>query len=273
LLQRDNHVVTPAWRFSISAPPQLEFGLVGRNSASTFTGLCGPHDDQLFAPIEKNPLDLSDLEHLFLLAYRAATRELHATMEAAVKLQTAYQERIDRGLDSPDDPTPAGLEATTHILLAYQTFRYRSILDEALLGGDFSSMEHDVVVASVSQPTVAVSSLFSAGSAVTDRDVALVHLSVIPVSITDTAVVWSYTRASAQTARKNLHRVFESTGRRQLHEISRVILAKCENLVLSPSYFASWSPNKIRAVADYFVATMGGEAELDSPDLDLFDAN
>ena len=51
--------------------PQATFKSEGRNEASTFTGLCKFHDNHIFEPIEKHPLNLGNPEYLFLLSYRA----------------------------------------------------------------------------------------------------------------------------------------------------------------------------------------------------------
>lgn len=68
---------------------------IGINQASTFTGFCTRHDDQLFAPIEKNPVSYCR-EHAFLLTYRALCQELYK------KRARAQQENVirdwDRGL-------------------------------------------------------------------------------------------------------------------------------------------------------------------------------
>src|SRR5688572_1590589 len=98
-LARDGHVVRFVRSVSLDEGPKIQFGLVGRNQATTFLGLCGRHDGLIFAPIEKGELALENEEHLFLLAYRAAYRELHATMEGAAKAQDGYLERVERGLD------------------------------------------------------------------------------------------------------------------------------------------------------------------------------
>jgi hypothetical protein len=72
---------------------------VGRNFATTFEGFCSNHDAILFRPIETQIFDLANDEQLFLYAYRAIVRELHASMEAAIKLQFGYQGRVEAGLD------------------------------------------------------------------------------------------------------------------------------------------------------------------------------
>ena len=56
--------------------------LVGVGHASTFTGMCGFHDDQTFAPIEKKPF-VGCPEHAFLLAYRHFCKEVFTKRAAA----------------------------------------------------------------------------------------------------------------------------------------------------------------------------------------------
>ena len=56
--------------------------LVGIGKASTFTGMCGFHDDQTFAPIEKKSF-VSCPEHTFLLAYRHFCKEVFTKRAAA----------------------------------------------------------------------------------------------------------------------------------------------------------------------------------------------
>ena len=77
-------------------PPEITFQPVGRNHATTFTGLCGNHDHELFRTIEKNPLQISDSQHLFLLSYRAVLMEAHATRKAMIDVQLWYQRLRNR---------------------------------------------------------------------------------------------------------------------------------------------------------------------------------
>ncbi|KKM07878.1 hypothetical protein LCGC14_1729540, partial [marine sediment metagenome] len=74
LLCEDDHVIMPKGGVNINTGPFLKFEEVGRNKATTFTGLCDKHDSQLFEPIDKNRFDSKNKEHLFLLAYRSVLR-------------------------------------------------------------------------------------------------------------------------------------------------------------------------------------------------------
>lgn len=66
-IARNNHIYAPAG--------ELGLALRGIRQASTFTGYCAYHDDELFAPIEKRALRVNE-HHSFLLAYRAMGKEI-----------------------------------------------------------------------------------------------------------------------------------------------------------------------------------------------------
>lgn len=76
-------------------PPEL----VGINRASTFTGFCGKHDTDLFAPVERRSFT-STPEQCFLLAYRALAREIY-TKNANADLSDVRKE-ADRGRPESD---------------------------------------------------------------------------------------------------------------------------------------------------------------------------
>jgi len=69
-LADDGHVVMPQMKLKVPPPADIEFKRVGRNKATTFSGLCSAHDNHIFRPIDDSIPDATDLSHLFLLAYR-----------------------------------------------------------------------------------------------------------------------------------------------------------------------------------------------------------
>jgi hypothetical protein len=87
-----------------------------------------------------------------------------------------------------------------------------------------------------------------------------------------TALVLSYVPEFAVKARAYLRRLIYSSGKGQLLELSRVVLRHCENFVLSPAYFETWTDKKKRAVLRYYGLTMWANEDPDSssPDLYLF---
>lgn len=97
LLQERGHVYAPRLQLTLKEP-RLEFGLIGRNLATTFHGLCNEHDTEIFRPIETAHLDPLNEEHLFLLSYRAVLKETHATAKSAVDTQSGYTAGVKEGL-------------------------------------------------------------------------------------------------------------------------------------------------------------------------------
>jgi hypothetical protein len=270
-LARGGQVIGLTQSVSLDKGPQIQFGLVGRNQATTFTGLCSRHDDLIFGPIEKNELNLADPEQLFLLAYRAAYRELHATMEGAAKVQAGYRERVARGLDPKDSPSPAGLLAVERMMVSWVTFKYKSLLDTAYAESDFAQMAHDLVSLDVERPTVAACTLFSVDHIHVRDDVLRIHLNVLPIGPTRTEVLFSYLQSDASPARAFLDRILRSQNLHQRYELSRLILNSCENFVLSPDYFDMWTEEKKRTVQTYFVRTLlKSDLGYESSDLYLF---
>lgn len=63
-----------------TANAKFELNSIGRRKATTFTGFCGKHDNEIFKPIEENDYVIGNKEQEFLFAYRALAKEYHAKM-------------------------------------------------------------------------------------------------------------------------------------------------------------------------------------------------
>lgn len=72
--------------------------LVGLGNASTFYGFCVKHDNELFAPLEKEEI-IPTSKQIFLLAYRSLCHELY--LKNADSELTATQRLTDRGRPLP----------------------------------------------------------------------------------------------------------------------------------------------------------------------------
>jgi hypothetical protein len=191
-------------------------------------------------------------------------------MEGAAKVQGSYLERVERGLDPKDSPSPAGLFAVDRMMVSWETFNYKSLLDAAHAERDFGLITHDVIVLDVERATVAACALFSVDHIHVRDDVLRIHLNVLPVG-PKTVVLFSYLRSDASQARAFLDRILGSHGPHQRYELSRLILDSCENFVLSPDYFDTWTDAKKSAVLAYFVRTLlKSDLAYESPDLYLF---
>jgi hypothetical protein len=256
LISDQNHVAMFKPRFSKEGP-SIELKKIGRNEASTFTGFCSQHDGDIFRRLDTEALDLADTEQLFLLAYRSVSRELHATMEGAVKLQSAYQDRVARGVDAGNVPTPAGMEAVSRMFVAWQTHKYRSQqFDQLLVTKNFGQLEHDVVEMDGQNAVLAASCLFSLDEIQIGDDCARVVLNVLPVSCEKTVAIFSFAKKDAGKARLALDRTLTSTGFLQKYEISKLLLERTENFAVSPCHVASWSAEKLEAITAAFQETL-----------------
>lgn len=255
-LAQNGHVVALTRSVTFDEGPKIDFGSIGRTQATTFTGLCARHDDLIFGPIEKCELDFGNSEHLFLLAYRAAYRALHATMEGAAKLQACYLERIKHGLDSKDSLSPAGLFAVNRMLVSWETYKYKTLLDAAYVKREFSLLTHDVITLDAQQATIAACALFSVDDIIARDDVLRIHLNILPVAPVTTVALFSYLQSDASLARPFLDRIVRSHDQHQRYELSRLILGRCENFVLSPAYFDTWSEEKRNVMRSYFIDTL-----------------
>src|SRR5712691_4178320 len=70
LLAVEGHVVAPTIGLDAEQGLLVELARVGRNQATTFSGLCPTHDREIFAPIEHASVNPHDPQDRFLLAYR-----------------------------------------------------------------------------------------------------------------------------------------------------------------------------------------------------------
>jgi hypothetical protein len=156
----EGHVIMPKLKAQ-GGRMAVSFEPVGRNHATTFTGLCSKHDQAIFDPIDNGPIDAGSGEHLFLLAYRSVLRELHAALSGAIKIQLGFQNKVDLALTRGDTPTREGLVATEHLMNACDLWAYKGEYDAAYSTRDFHRIQHMRFFEPGRLPTLAVSALFS----------------------------------------------------------------------------------------------------------------
>ena len=267
------HVFTLSFAYHPTSTPFPDFRAVGRNMATTFEGLCAEHDGEIFRRIDADALNTSDQEQLFLLAYRAVTRELHTTMAVAYYVQRSYEKAVELGLSPGDRPCERGKFAVERMVIAHGIFRYRSYFDEDLLGGRYERVRHRVINVPCTQPTVAVSSLFSVDSSASGDDCLFLSLSVFPLLNNRTVAIFSWRDFDDVAALAWLNKRFPDganswTLRKQL---SRITLANCENIIFSPSLLNSLSADEKDTIRRYFFATIfKPDSETGLLEIDLF---
>ncbi|MBX9894371.1 MAG: SEC-C domain-containing protein [Nitrosomonas sp.] len=138
LLDSDNHVLTfyPAERDSEEL---LKVQRRGWRKASTFTGFCGIHDSQTFAPLENEAFQFS-AESAFLLSYRALCHELYQKHGAARSLRQLAP-LLDRGLPSADQREIQrcnGLQIAGNRKAIDELSQQKRLADEALLARSYT---------------------------------------------------------------------------------------------------------------------------------------
>lgn len=262
LLHRKGHVKSLTVNRRNADRFELIWSDVGRNLATTFEGFCSEHDAALFAPIDTRPFDPTDREQLFLYSYRAVARELHQLMEAAVRAQSMYQQRIEAGIDNGNEPELAGIMAVEHMMTAHSTFVYKSWLDEALLERNFNILNHEIVRLAPQVPAIAASVFFDLDTRRYQDEPPRIALNILPVSHDETIAIYSFTDADAEPVREYLSEILTTTSAYQKYLVSRLLLLHAENFVVSPWLFDTWSNAKRDAIRDFFLQTMHyGSAE------------
>jgi hypothetical protein len=268
----DGHVVMPTLDVTFSKCPAYVFRKVGRNMATTFTGLCSKHDQELFRAIEINGIDVADPEHLFLLAYRAVLREAHTVRKSAIDTQSTYLLGAERGLYPRDESSAPEMLAVELMMSAYMVEQEKAELDRAYRAQDWGRIKHEVVRLRA-PPTVAVNSMFTTErwSEQTNQP-AYVMLNVFP-SNGWTIGVFSSLREHNHHVREAFSAVLTSSGHYQQYEMSKLILRKCENLVLAPALYHQFGLRQRRAIVEFFERNSAGHSlEMDDPTLFLFAA-
>ena len=250
----DGHVVMPRIKFRHPHPPEFRFERIGRNSATTFSGLCAGHDNALFRSIDNRLPNIEDKEHLFLLGYRAVLREYHVVLEEASRAQATYLKRVDVGLSSRTESDAVGLFATQQLRNAYDCYQFKREFDRRYLSRDWIHLEHRVVVLPNQPPSIAVSSLFSLDD-VGAPELPRVALNVFPVG-NDVVVVFSAIPRDASAAYSYLQRLLAAEPYLQKYLLSKLILQSCDNIVIHPRYYESMTKERRRAISDFFARTL-----------------
>lgn len=146
-IARDGHVLTfvASLQNLTKHNGLLHPELVGVRKASTFSGFCSTHDDELFAPVEKEVFTGSQ-QQCFLLAYRAYAREIY-TKRAAAETAKLHKD-LDRGR-SPDIQMSIQMFGFTHGLgldAALRDIKHHKPRFEApLLNDDYSTVRSYII--------------------------------------------------------------------------------------------------------------------------------
>jgi hypothetical protein len=238
VLAEDGHVVM--------VKPEIkgeEFGLpfkrVGRNLATTFTGMCLEHDTLLFRAIDTNEIDPTNAEHSFLVAYRAVLKGLHAALAVGQMMQM--------------------FEFSQCFHQAYKTTAWDSIV-------------HVTLCIPTLSPALAASGVCLPVEAQTlkRKNRPFLVFSIFPQNNSH-FVQFSWLPEVDVVMRLVTKDIITASGDRQLHLLSKFILKYTETFTLKPSVYESFSRPQVDQITKYFLANAaGGRKDWDDPKLYLF---
>jgi hypothetical protein len=229
--------------------------LVGIGQASTFTGMCGFHDDETFAPIEKKPF-VSCPEHTFLLAYRHFCKEVFTKRAASALLP--HLRTGDRG-------QPFEMQFALQRLLnaiqkgfeqgAEDAETIKAFYDRALLAKDFSDVRYYVVRFKEVPDVLACSGNFPTFDFAGNRLQTLIELNKLPdhvtfsIIATDTggAAIFSWLGEPPYSERlaNSLHELPDVEFG---DAIVRFAFEHCENIYMSPIWWDTLDEEAKRAL-------------------------
>lgn len=247
-ISRNGHVYTfrtDAAKIIKTGTPEIN--LIGISKASTFTGFCSYHDNDLFKPIERETFSLNT-ETVFLLGYRVLCHELFT--KGAFKEQMLYvKNNLDKGkpfsrqieIQDLADQFLLGIEAGLIDLTNIKT-RY----DELLLMHDFSGVNYyaiflentpDFVCSGFTQPTHDFNG--NQLQDLADLDIASESLA-FSIIATDLGGVIIYSWVDKKTSSTQLIRSLANLApEKQLNASARFAFEYFENLYLSPNWWES----------------------------------
>jgi hypothetical protein len=237
--------------------PVLEFEKIGRNKASTFTGLCSEHDTELFKVIDNDPLNVDNDEHLRLLAYRSVMHDLHTNIEQGNRLWLLNDELVKAAGQDPNKVvTPAFLCALEFYKKAQNVFRYRGKhFDRPIEQGKKPDLRHSILELPNQAPVLAVSSLFSISHS-EQGDIIGPTLNIVPLNEKRMAVILSCPTEQENSVREALKATCQAEDDRLRYEISKLIIQRVENFVLSPKQYNSWSADKKKRILEKIQRSM-----------------
>ncbi|WP_266204829.1 hypothetical protein [Pontibacter kalidii] len=271
LLSDKDHLVSIQQITNKSHAPVPSFGLIGRNKASVFEGLCQHHDKSLFKPIDDSDFEVDDKEQLFLLAYRSVLKELHASMTRAIKIQEGYFSKAHLGLCAKDAPSMEGEFALQNIMDAFDTYEYKIGFDNAFLAGNYDYLTHQIFKIETDRATVACSQLFSIDSFQFRDTVPRVLMNIFPVNNKLTYAIFSSTKDESSQVNDYLFKCLRSNNVSvRNYEISKLIIRNSDNFFISPLHFSTWSESKKSKVLQHCADTVFKDVEQDDVDFYLF---
>lgn len=268
-LAEDGHVImfAPEIRGDNFGVP---FKRIGRNLATTFTGLCSAHDTQLFKPIDTSEIAPANPEHRFLVAYRAVLKGLHSALGSAQMVQLSFQKGVELKQFAEDGPEM--LVATGQIIGSMYMFEFAQPFHMAYVAGAWDQVRYETLMVPT-PPAVAASGVCmptEAGPEPKREDRPFLAFNIFPQN-GQLFVEFAWLPEADAMMRRATEAIATATGDHQLYLLSKFILKYTETFTLKPSVHETFTKPQVEAITDYFLAnSVGNRAEWDDPKLYLF---
>ena len=104
-------------------------------------------------------------------------------------------------------------------------------------------------------PSIAVSALISLDDIVSPDDVARVVLNIFPFN-NKTEVIFSYLAEEEKFVNEFLQEFFDVSNTYQQYLISKLVLSNCDNFVIAPDFYESWTEKKKKIIRSFFCQTI-----------------
>lgn len=88
------------------------------------------------------------------------------------------------------------------------------------------------------------------------------RINILPVSETKTVAAFSYAKQDQGIVHAALDRILGSTGDVQKYELSKLVLSRISNVLISPRHFDQWGAEKAKKITDAFVRTVQSQPDV-----------
>lgn len=271
LISEDGHLLMPEISLSLKSPPTINFNKVGKNKATTFTGLCSKHDKELFKPLDDHPFNQSDKQQLFLLAYKSVMRELWVKIKTARDIQNQFlHTKNSNSFPNKEAHDYAENKAAIFMIEAYAFNVYKYTFDDIYTKQQYSELKHEILFIDNLLPSIATSSVYQHTKQDYRDFPECISLNIFP-NKNGIFIIFSYLDGHSKTIQPYLQTLLATNKHHQLYQVSKLVLQNCENFVLSPTFFNALSESQREKIKDFFVSNMTiDKTNQDDPELYLF---
>jgi hypothetical protein len=96
-----------------------------------------------------------------------------------------------------------------------------------------------------------------------DEELVGTAINILPVSETETVTIFAYANRDRGAVHATLNRILESCGDLQKYELSKLVLNRISNVLISPRHFETWKLSKVKKITQGFMQTVRTERDVD----------